>query len=195
MTKLEELRLAYAECSRQRNELLNKLKEQAQHDPVALDGGVMALAQSVGLIGPSSRTHDLHAAIQRFHDLITVNASIKAAQDFAIGLVQKVEQPAQQQELGVKGYAMALNEIALKLRQRYKTDLLSTPLWAEFEKARNKFATSIASPPAQRKPLPPEWIKDRVREAEETTEPDSDFACFEWLVRKVEAAHGIKENT
>ena len=30
MTELEELRLAYAECSRQRNELLNKLKHQAQ---------------------------------------------------------------------------------------------------------------------------------------------------------------------
>ena len=51
------------------------------------------------------------------------------------------------------------------------------------------------SPPAQREPLPPEWINDCVREAEETTAPDSDFGCFEWLVRKVEAAHGIKENT
>lgn len=46
--------------------------------------------------------------------------------------------------------------------------------------------------PAQQEPLPPEWINDCVREAGETTEPDSDFACFEWLVRKVEAAHGIK---
>ena len=33
MTELEELRLAYAECSRQRNELLTKLK---QHQPVQL---------------------------------------------------------------------------------------------------------------------------------------------------------------
>jgi len=30
MTELEELKLAYAECSRQRNELLNKLKSQVQ---------------------------------------------------------------------------------------------------------------------------------------------------------------------
>ena len=49
--------------------------------------------------------------------------------------------------------------------------------------------------PAQRKPLPPEWINDCVREAGGTTAPDSDFECFEWLVRKVESAHDIKENT
>jgi hypothetical protein len=53
------------------------------------------------------------------------------------------------QPVGIKGYAMALNEVALQLRDRYKTDLLSTPLWAEFEKARNKFASSVATPPAQ----------------------------------------------
>ena len=36
MSELEELKLAYAECSRQRNELLNKLKSQAQQqEPVA----------------------------------------------------------------------------------------------------------------------------------------------------------------
>jgi len=39
----------------------------------------MQLAESVGLIGPASRVGDLHAAIQRFHDLICVNATIKAA--------------------------------------------------------------------------------------------------------------------
>jgi len=36
MTELEELKLAYAECSRQRNELLNKLKSQAQRPWVGL---------------------------------------------------------------------------------------------------------------------------------------------------------------
>ena len=36
MTELEELKLAYAECSRQRNELLNKLKSQAQREWVGL---------------------------------------------------------------------------------------------------------------------------------------------------------------
>ena len=36
MSELEELKLAYAECSRQRNELLNKLKSQAQREWVGL---------------------------------------------------------------------------------------------------------------------------------------------------------------
>lgn len=57
-----------------------------------LDAGVMELAESVGLIGPSSRTHDLHEAIQRFHDLIVVNASIKAALNFADSLAQPAQQ-------------------------------------------------------------------------------------------------------
>jgi hypothetical protein len=51
----------------------------AQQEPVEVDQDTMELAESVGLIGPASRTHDLHAAIQRFHDLICVNATIKAA--------------------------------------------------------------------------------------------------------------------
>ena len=34
MSELEELKLSYAECSRQRNELLNKLKSQAQRQPL-----------------------------------------------------------------------------------------------------------------------------------------------------------------
>ena len=51
----------------------------AQQEPVEVDQATMGLAESVGLIGPASRTHDLHAAIQRFHDLICVNATIKAA--------------------------------------------------------------------------------------------------------------------
>ena len=48
--------------------------------PTSVDAKTMELAESVGLIGPASRTHDLHAAIQRFHDLVCVNATIKAAQ-------------------------------------------------------------------------------------------------------------------
>jgi hypothetical protein len=64
-------------------------------------------------------------------------------------------QPAPVQEpVGIKGYAMALNEVALKLRDRYKNDVLSTPLWAEFEKARNKFASSVATPPAAQR----QWV-------------------------------------
>lgn len=53
---------------------------QADSQPAPVpDMAVMQLAESVGLIGPASRTHDLHAAIQRFHDLICANATIKAA--------------------------------------------------------------------------------------------------------------------
>lgn len=51
--------------------------------------GAMELAESVGLIGPASRTDDFHAAIQRFHDLISMNVSIKAAVHFAQGLPKK----------------------------------------------------------------------------------------------------------
>jgi hypothetical protein len=58
---------------------LNTTPPAAQQEPVEVDQTTMELAESVGLIGPASRTHDLHAAIQRFHDLICVNATIKAA--------------------------------------------------------------------------------------------------------------------
>jgi hypothetical protein len=54
-------------------------EESSATQPVEVDQTTMELAESVGLIGPASRTHDLHAAIQRFHDLICVNATIKAA--------------------------------------------------------------------------------------------------------------------
>ena len=50
-----------------------------QQEAASVDLKTMELAESVGLIGPASRTHDLHAAIQRFHDLICANATIKAA--------------------------------------------------------------------------------------------------------------------
>jgi hypothetical protein len=53
------------------------------------DMRTLELAESAGLIGPESRTHDLHGAIQRFHDLIAAEASIKAAQVFAQTLQQE----------------------------------------------------------------------------------------------------------
>ena len=48
------------------------------------------------MIGPASRVGDLHAAIQRFHDLICVNATIKAAvmAAEAIGKQQAAPQPS-----------------------------------------------------------------------------------------------------
>ncbi len=91
---------------------------------------------------------------------------------------------------GVKGYAMALNEVALKLRKRYEHDLLSTPLWAEFEKARNKLARSIATPPsqpAQRKPLTDKQIEACLHHV------DEDGIGLFAFARAIEAAHGIKE--
>jgi len=65
----------------------------AQADGVpAVDQSVMELAESVGLIGPTSRIGDLHAAIQRFHDLICVNATIKAA-SMAAEVISSVAMP------------------------------------------------------------------------------------------------------
>jgi hypothetical protein len=65
----------------------------AVQEPVEVDQATMELAESVGLIGPASRTHDLHAAIQRFHDLICVNATIKAAQ-MAADAIREATPPA-----------------------------------------------------------------------------------------------------
>ncbi len=62
-----------------------------EQEPVAYDQATMGLAESVGLIGPASRTHDLHDAIQRFHDLICANATIKAAVAFSRTLEAKDE--------------------------------------------------------------------------------------------------------
>lgn len=82
---------------------------------------------------------------------------------------QALEQPAQQEPV-----------------QRYSPDgeggmeIDSFGAWVKF-----------TSPPAQRKPLTPEWINECLREASEIPDPGSDYAAFEWLVRKVEAA--IKE--
>ena len=59
---------------------IKEVLAQPEQEPVEIDQATMELAESVGLIGPTSRTHDLHQAIQRFHDLICVNATVKAAQ-------------------------------------------------------------------------------------------------------------------
>jgi hypothetical protein len=64
-------------------------------EPVEVNQATMELAESVGLIGPASRTHDLHSAIQRFHDLICVNATIKAAQ-MAADAIREATPPAAQ---------------------------------------------------------------------------------------------------
>jgi hypothetical protein len=74
-------------------------------EPVEVDQATMELAESVGLIGPASRTHDLHAAIQRFHDLICVNATIKAAKMAADAISESTPpaaQPATEESSAVK---------------------------------------------------------------------------------------------
>ena len=65
---------------------------QPVQEPVEVDQATMELAESVGLIGPTSRTHDLHQAIQRFHDLICVNATVKAAQ-MAVDVIRESTPP------------------------------------------------------------------------------------------------------
>jgi len=76
------------------NQAITAIKEaleQPEQEPVIVDPATMELAESVGLIGPASRTHDLHNAIQRFHDLICANATIKAAVAFSHTLEAKDE--------------------------------------------------------------------------------------------------------
>ena len=70
----------------------DQCKAQTEQEPVEIDQATMELAESVGLIGPTSRTHDLHQAIQRFHDLICVNATVKAAQ-MAADVIRESTQP------------------------------------------------------------------------------------------------------
>lgn len=77
---LAELDAARAAAEKLRADQMTEQHRMADSQPASvLDMAVMQLAESVGLIGPASRVGDLHAAIQRFHDLICVNATIKAA--------------------------------------------------------------------------------------------------------------------
>ena len=75
---------------------------------------------------------------------ISTDSFERLARDVNKRIVAALAQPEQGQ--GIKGYAMALNEVSLKLRKRYEQDLIATPLWAEFEKARNRLARSVAQP-------------------------------------------------
>ena len=112
MTKDETLRLALDTLKEVREETFRLLRNgqtlyaedkvwstiisiqetlETKDEPVMVDSATMQLAESVGLIGPASRTHDLHNAIQRFHDLICANATIKAAVAFSRTLEAKDE--------------------------------------------------------------------------------------------------------
>ena len=77
-----------------RKDLIEELAAAPQPEAKALhDGDAMALAESVGLIGPASRVGDLHNAIQRYHDLICANATIKAAKMAADAIAAVKAQP------------------------------------------------------------------------------------------------------
>ena len=86
---------------------------QADSQPAPdLDMAVMQLAEIVGLIGPASRTHDLHAAVQRFHDLICANATINAAvmaADVIMGAATSARDYPPLPRVGAIGYASVVD--------------------------------------------------------------------------------------
>jgi hypothetical protein len=124
--------------------------------PFGVGGGLVAIKTLL------SRDPCVHAntAIEMIDAILSAHAQPAPVQEHEPENEPYVSLASVQEPVGIKGYAMALNEVALQLRDRYKTDLLSTPLWAEFEKARNKFASSVATPPAQPAPVqePVAWI-------------------------------------
>lgn len=85
MTELEELRVAYAECSRQRNELLRKLKQQRaapQAEPVAVTVAKAwgELAAACQRVQPGDDGQALRNAIDRLSDAIDGNTHPAPAQ-------------------------------------------------------------------------------------------------------------------
>lgn len=112
-----------------------------------------ALEESVDMVRNDYATNWRHGMPTRAAQLESLRRSVEAHESALADLRSALTQQAEGVDPGVKGYAMALNEVALELRARYSNDLLSTPLWAEFEKRRNKLARSIATPATP--PLPP----------------------------------------
>ena len=92
-----------------------------QQEAASVDLKTMELAESVGLIGPASRTNDLHAAIQRFHDLICANATIKAAQMAAEAISEAAPQQEAQKPFAwhVTGCGRLLDEDEAKAEARH----------------------------------------------------------------------------
>ena len=96
-----------------------------QREPAEIDTATMALAESVGLIGPASRTHDLHGAIRRFHDLICANATIKAAQMAAEAISAAAPQPVAREPLP----SVEIMRIVMGVEQQHNF-LRGTTNWA-----------------------------------------------------------------
>ena len=109
--------------------------QQEAQEPTTVDKKTMELAESVGLIGPASRVGDLHAAIQRFHDLICVNATIKAAvmAAEAIGKQQAAPQQEAQEPVATLhcndiGYVWArATEVGTRMRFEQPINLYTAP--------------------------------------------------------------------
>jgi hypothetical protein len=165
-------------------------------EPVAVDQATMKLAESVGLIGPASRTHDLHAAIQRFHDLICVNATMKAAKMAADAIREATSAASPVQETAgwkwhqapVKtswGHKMVVADLAID-----KDNTVSVYC----ERDQTAKVEAMFNPPAQpAAPLTDDQIEKKFK---------SRFGEDSWRVigafyyeghRDSEAAHGITE--
>jgi hypothetical protein len=115
----------------------------------------MELAESVGLIGPASRTHDLHAAIQRFHDLICANATVKAAQ-MAAEVIRETTPPAQ--PAVPEGWKLVPVEPTNAMVEAYDQARYNDDIRVE---ANNVWASMVnAASPAQPAPVqePVAWI-------------------------------------
>ena len=124
------------------------------------------------------------------------------APKIAMAVREALAQPAQSTPCGepVAFYVQKALRRAYHLGQNYWADADSESYAANkrSDKHRQNFdelceeALAYTTPP-QRKPLTDAWIVDAIKEAGETSAPNTDFECFAWLVRKVEAAHGVKE--
>ena len=130
--------------------MLEAAPQQEAQEPTTVDKKTMELAESVGLIGPASRVGDLHAAIQRFHDLICVNATIKAAVMAAEAIGKQQAAPQQEaQDATVAAFEAVRKKLCTLPRYSFVLDddgLVRrapdrTGNWIEFDEAHALFDT------------------------------------------------------
>ena len=180
---------------------------QPEQEPVAIDQATMELAESVGLIGPTSRTHDLHQAIQRFHDLICVNATVKAAQMAADVIRESTPPQPERHELQAKGehpapcarhceanaFKIVIKNLKAQLAQPKQEPVAHTlncvcgAVWDIKADGSEEMVHTPDITPPQRKPLTDE-MKKQMRESCDSHEMRGAFVDG-WL--SAEAAHGI----
>lgn len=113
--------------------VFHRMVDEALNGVPMTDSDALQLAESVNLIGPGSRTDDLHAAIQRYHDLICANATVKAAAQ--IGEAMKglqAEIAALKQQLAGEQFTA---EQAVELAQAQQTSIIRATVAACMEAA------------------------------------------------------------